>query len=150
MTKVKGDDSLPWREMSRYDGPQSSPGFVLWHGFMRWQRHLNALLKPFGLTQPQFAVLATCGWLTRGGQEVTQQAMADFLDMDRMHISQIASRLERDGLLCRSPSVEDMRAKLVSLTPAGREKLAEVMPVAEAFDESFFAGAAPDRTSFRF
>lgn len=129
-----------WNEISAHEEPRSSPGFVLWRDFMRWQRQLNALLKPLGLTQPQFAVLAVCGWMTRDGQDVTQQAMVDFLDMDRMHVSQIASRLEADGLIRRDPSADDLRAKLISLTPAGREKLLRAMPVVEDFDRSFFAG----------
>ncbi|MBS1183506.1 MAG: transcriptional regulator [Proteobacteria bacterium] len=129
----------PWEDMSIHAGPQDSPGFVLWRDFMRWQRQLNAQLKPLRLTQPQFAVLAVCGWLTRDGRDVTQQELVDFLDMDRMHISQIATRLEQDGLIRRRATARDRRAKLVSLTAAGQAILERAMPVVEAFDRAFFA-----------
>lgn len=131
---------MEWGAITVYAGPFESPGFVLWRDFMRWQRGLNAVLKTFDLTQPQFAVLAVSGWLTREGQKVTQQDVAEFLKLDRMHISQIATRLERSGLIRRQASTTDLRSKVVTLTPDGHEKLALTMPVVEAFDQTFFAG----------
>lgn len=136
-------DRTDWAALSAYPGPHQSPGFRVWRDFMRWQRQLNALLKTYELTQPQFAVLATCAWLTRDGGEITQQGIVDFLDMDRMHISQIASRLERDGLLERRTSEKDMRSKIVALTPAGADKIGRALPVVEKFDQEFFAAAVP-------
>lgn len=141
-----------WGTVSAYAAPHESPGFTLWRDFMRWQRELNARLRPLGLTQPQFAILAVCGWLTRDGREVTQQEVVDFLDMDRMHISQIASRLEHDGLIRRQASATDLRAKQVTLTGAGRDLLARAMPLVEGFDLSFFARPsrnAPDHGAVR-
>lgn len=84
---------------SVFAGPNDSPGFRLWRDFLDWQRQLNARLKPLGLTQPQFAILAVSGWLTREGEPITQHGIASFTGMDRMHISQIISRLEKDGLI---------------------------------------------------
>ncbi|WP_407977451.1 MarR family winged helix-turn-helix transcriptional regulator [Brucella pseudogrignonensis] len=127
-----------WGAVSVYGGPFESPGFVLWRDFMRWQRGLNAVLKTFDLTQPQFAVLAVAGWLTREGKQVTQQEVVDFLKLDRMHISQIATRLELKGLIRRQASKTDLRSKIVTLTRDGHEKLTLVMPVVEAFDQAFF------------
>ncbi len=125
--------------LSSFAGPQESRGFLLWRDFMVWQRGLNARLKPLGLTQPQFAILAVCGWVTREGQKATQQDIVSFLGLDRMHVSQIAMRLERDGLIERRASQVDLRSKLVSLTPMGSERLTRAMPVVEAYDRDFFA-----------
>nr|WP_255520024.1 MarR family transcriptional regulator [Serratia sp. PAMC26656] len=105
---------------------------------MRWQRELNAQLRPLGLTQPQFAVLAVCGWMTRNAEEVTQQEIVDFLGLDRMHISQIATRLEENGLIERPAATADTRAKRILLTAKGRELLIEAMPLVEEFDRKFF------------
>ena len=132
-------ENLDWGKISSFSKPSLSPGFTLWHDFMRWQRELNARLRPLGLTQPQFAVLAVCAWLSREGHEVTQQAVVDFLGMDRMHISQIATRLERSGLIERRMSTTDLRAKHVELTEKGRKLLANAMPIVEAFDRAFFS-----------
>jgi DNA-binding MarR family transcriptional regulator len=123
---------------SAYSGPSGSPGFRLWRQFLDWQRQLNALLKPLGLTQPQFAILAVCGWLTREGEQITQNGIANFTGMDRMHISQIVSRLEKDGLLEKRIDPQDQRANLLSLSEQGRDQLRIAMPVVEAFDKGFF------------
>lgn len=131
-------EKLDWTKISAFSGPKLSPGFTLWHDFMRWQRELNARLRPLELTQPQFAVLAVCAWLARDGHEVTQYAVVDFLGMDRMHISQIASWLELSGLIERKKATTDIRAKHVRLTEKGRKLLAQAMPVVEEFDRAFF------------
>lgn len=123
---------------SAYSGPSGSPGFRLWRQFLDWQRQLNALLKPLGLTQPQFAILAVCGWLTRDGEQITQNGIAHFTGMDRMHISQIVARLEKDGLLEKRIDPQDQRANLLSLSEQGRVQLRIAMPVVEAFDQEFF------------
>ncbi|HDS1816706.1 TPA: winged helix-turn-helix transcriptional regulator [Pseudomonas putida] len=123
---------------SAYVGPSNSPGFRLWREFLDWQRQLNALLKPMGLTQPQFAILAVCGWLTRDCAQITQHGIANFTGMDRMHISQIVSRLEKDGLIEKRTDPQDQRANLLSLSEAGHHQLRIAMPVVEAFDRAFF------------
>lgn len=128
-----------WRDISQYSGPQHSPGFLLWRDFMQWQKGLNAALRPFGLTQPQFAALAVIGWMTRDNTPVTQQDVVDFLGLDRMHISQIASRLEADGNISRQGEAQDKRAKYLGLTAQGRGLVAQTMPLVEAYDLTFFA-----------
>ena len=127
---------------SAYSGPSSSPGFRLWREFLDWQRQLNALLNQLGLTQPQFAILAVCGWLTRNSEQITQQGIARFTGMDRMHISQIVSRLEKDGLVEKRIDPQDHRANLLSLSKEGLARLRIAMPVVEAFDTAFFHKAA--------
>lgn len=123
---------------SAYEGPSDSPGFRLWRDFLDWQRQLNARLKPLGLTQPQFAILAACGWLTRDSQQVTQHEVASFTGMDRMHISQIVARLEKDGLLEKRTNPQDQRANLITLSKNGHHQLRIAMPIVEAFDKQFF------------
>ena len=133
------EEKMDWPSISAFAEPTQSPGFSLWRNFMRWQRGFNSQLKPLGLTQPQFAVLAVCGWMTRDGQGVSQQEVVDFLGMDRMHISQIATRLEQDGLILRQIAPNDSRAKHITLTAEGRSALARAMPLVQAYDKAFFA-----------
>lgn len=135
MKKARQD----WKAVSRYAGPQASPGFNLWRDFMLWQRGLNSALRPLGLTQPQFAVLATVGWMTHDETMITQQDLVNFLQLDRMHISQIAARLEEDGRLERIDSPDDKRAKQLLLTGQGQDLLAQAMPLVEAYDADFFS-----------
>lgn len=124
--------------LSRHAGPTHSKGFLFWRDFMRWQRGLNAALRPHGLTQPQFAVLAMCGWLTRDGTPASQVQVGALADMDKMHISQLLGRLEQAGLITRAGGVGDGRIKVVELTAAGGAVLARTIPIVEAYDADFF------------
>ncbi len=107
---------------------------------MAWQRGLNHILRPLSLTQPQFALLATIGWKTYDGSNLSQQQLADFLHLDRMLVSQIISRLDRDGLVTRKLAAEDRRRKGLRLTALGIMKVKEALPLVEGFDKAFFAG----------
>ena len=46
--------------------PNDSPGFLLWHVTLRWQRDIATALAPLGLTHVQFVLLATTWWLNSG------------------------------------------------------------------------------------
>ena len=135
-----------WEHRSEFIGPHASPGFVFWNQFMTWQRGVNAVLAPHDLTQPQFAILATCAWMTRDQSCQTQQDIADFLRMDRMHISQIINRMERKGLIARTASSKDKRAKIVQLTEAGHLKLQATIHLVEDFDKEFFQTIRTENT----
>ena len=55
--------------------------------------------------------------------------MADGLVMDRGALTHNLKPLERDGLICVKIDPRDRRNRLVSLTDAGRAKLAESEPL---------------------
>ena len=130
-----------WAGRSRFAGPLQSPGFTFWRDFMRWQRELNALLKPYGLTQPQFAVLACCAWMTREADAVPQTKLVEALGLDKMHVSQVVGRLEGQGLLLRLGSQADLRVKQLSVSNEAQRLLTVCFPIVEAHDASFFAKA---------
>jgi len=138
-----------WARLSRFAGPLQSPGFVLWRDFMRWQRELNGLLKPYGLTQPQFAVLACCAWMTREADAVPQTKLVETLGLDKMHVSQVVARLEDAGLLLRQVSGEDLRVKHLSVSEKAQELLAKCFPIVEGHDAAFFAEASSPNPSAR-
>jgi len=54
----------------------------------------------------------------------TQQELAEVLGIDKSNVARLCARLERDGHASQRRSASDGRARLVSLTPAGR-RLAE-------------------------
>lgn len=124
--------------LSIYAGPTASPGFKFWKKFLNWQQQLNVLLKPLSLSQPQFAILAICGWLSSQSKSVTQQQISTLTDMDRMHISQILSRLESKGFIEKKINPEDLRTNIVSLTEYGHQQLTQALPIVEKFDKSYF------------
>lgn len=126
-----------FKEISVYEGPKQSPGFLLWHISTSWRSSIETALKTFGLTHPQFVILATTGWLTRNGDLTTQAAIGKMAGLDPNTTSQIIKGLEQKELIKRDKS-SDGRAKNVSLTSHGTTTLGRAMPAVEETDAEFF------------
>lgn len=122
-------------------GPAESPGFVLWHVSLRWQRAVTAALVPLDLTHVQFVLLACAWWLTEQGETPTQVELAAQAGTDIKMTSQVLKTLENKGLLERRPSRVDARAKTVHPTAAGRALAARAVTTVEDVDAEFFGPA---------
>jgi DNA-binding MarR family transcriptional regulator len=98
----------------------------------RLQRAVTRHLRGHDLTEVQFAILAQLGTAVGAeGIAVDGVAMGDLarrLVITKSGLSYQAGQLEARGLIVRRGSEADERAILVSLTGAGRELLAQVMP----------------------
>lgn len=129
---------INFKEISVHEGPERSPGFLLWHVSTSWRSFIEAALRPIGLTHPQFVVLATLGWLTRNGEKISQSAVGKMSGLDPNTVSQILKGLEEKELILREPS-SDARAKNPFLTKRGRELLAKALPAVETADHQFFS-----------
>jgi DNA-binding MarR family transcriptional regulator len=127
-----------FKEISIYEGPKQSPGFLLWHISTSWRSSIETVLKTFGLTHPQFVILATTGWLTKNGDLTTQAAIGKMAGLDPNTTSQIIKGLEQKELIKRGKS-SDGRAKNVSLTSHGTKTLGNAMPAVEEADAKFFS-----------
>ena len=124
--------------MSRFGGPADSPGFLLWHVTLRWQRRLTAVLEPLGLTHVQFVLLASTWWLNEHGSEPTQQDLATHAGTEVRMTSEVLRTLEGKALLERRPHATDARARAVRVTAAGRALARRAVTVVEAEDVGFF------------
>ena len=81
--------------MTRFaGGPGESPGFLLWHVTLRWQRAIAEALAPFQLTHVQFVLLACTWWLNEQGQTPNQQEVAAQAGTDVKMTSEVLRRLE--------------------------------------------------------
>lgn len=120
--------------------PLDSPGFLLWHATLRWQRVVSASLRPLRLTHVQFVLLAGVWWLTRSAGPPSQVDLADHAGTDVRMTSQVVRKLEARGLLTRTQDVSDSRIKRLAVTPAGAALAMEAIEVVEAADRSCFAG----------
>ncbi len=110
-------------------------------------RAFRELVRTFGLLdrvmQPHFARLGITGsqWgvlrnLLRAEQEGTpglrMTDLGERLLIRPPSVTGVVDRLERAGLVGRSPSPEDQRVKLVALTDDGRRLIGRVLEVHEA------------------
>ena len=83
-------------------------------------RAAGAGARAAGVNATAWAILCEVsldGWLTNG-------QIAERLGMSTGGVTPALDRLERSGLLERSPNPADRRSSIVALTPAGREELA--------------------------
>ncbi|MFC9289311.1 MarR family winged helix-turn-helix transcriptional regulator, partial [Streptomyces sp. NPDC057052] len=101
--------------------PGDSPGFLLWHATLRWQRDIAAALGPLDLTHVQFVLLACTWWLNGRGEHPNQLAVARQAGTDVKMTSQVLRALEAKGLIQREVDPADTRAKRLRVTDAGAE-----------------------------
>ena len=134
--------------MTRFaDGPADSPGFLLWHLTLRWQRAITAALAPLGLTHVQFVLLACTWWLNEQGQRPNQLAVAAQAGTDVKMTSQVLRKLEGAGLLERLVDGRDARARNLAVTERGAALAQRAIQAAEEADAAFFGVDAASMTS---
>ncbi len=130
--------------MSEFASPWSSPGFLLWHATLRWQREVQGALRPLDLTHVQFVLLAATWWLGSQGERPSQRQLAGHAGTDVMMTSQVVRALESKGLLLRDADPDDARAYLLSVTSKGRNLAERAVSTVEGVDRAFFAPAWGD------
>lgn len=118
--------------------PAESPGFLLWHATLRWQRAVTAALAPLDLTHVQFVLLACAWWAGRHGDPPNQLALATQAGTDVKMTSAVLAALERKGLIQRETDPHDTRAKRVAVTPRGADLAPRAIEAVEQADADFF------------
>jgi DNA-binding MarR family transcriptional regulator len=95
-----------------------------------WSRHVDPIL-----TGPQFAVLSA----VRAYPGFAQTALANAVALDTSTMADVCRRLERRGLIARSPAPRDARAKVLTLTDEGAEVFREATKRTRRLDEALLA-----------
>ncbi|WP_052250283.1 MarR family transcriptional regulator [Enterobacter sp. Bisph1] len=122
---------------SAFEGPDDSPGYLLWRVSNNWQREQRNALQHLGLTHTQFVVLAVASWFA-GKEALTQIRLSQLTGSDTMTISQVVRVLEKEGYLARIPHPKDTRSKVIKVTKAGQALAKIAVQVVEATDNKFF------------
>jgi len=118
--------------------PDDSPGFLLWHVTLRWQRDIAAVLGPLDLTHVQFVLLTTTWWLNSQGEDPNQLSVARQAGTDVKMTSQVLRKLEAKSLIRREVDLADTRAKRLRVTARGAELAQQAVAAVEATDAAFF------------
>ncbi|MEU7414717.1 MarR family winged helix-turn-helix transcriptional regulator [Streptomyces sp. NPDC042638] len=124
--------------------PGDSPGFLLWHATLRWQREITAALGPLDLTHVQFVLLACTWWLNTHGTHPNQLALARQAGTDVKMTSQVLRALEAKGLIEREVDPADTRAKRLRVTGVGAELAPRAIAAVEDVDARFFRQVGHD------
>ena len=131
-----------------FKSPNDSPGYLLAHLTMLWQRKQKKALDPLDLTHTQFVLLASLSWLSRESNTVTQVDIANQSNADRMMVSKVLRTLEEKKFITRQEHETDTRAKIIQLTNAGRETLQQAIIAVENTDKDFFATIEANLSAF--
>jgi DNA-binding MarR family transcriptional regulator len=78
----------------------------------------------FGITPVQYAALQA----VQNAPGTDQRTLASTIGFDTSTIAGVIDRLEARGLMLRSASAQDRRVRLLTLTEAGQQLLADVTP----------------------
>src|SRR5690348_4613073 len=107
-------------------------------GMLAKERTVEAY-EAIGANPYHYSVLAV---LDEGARD-TQAKIADALGYDRSWLVGLLDELEEAGLIERRRDPEDRRRHLVSLTPSGKEKLAELRATSKAVENELLACLEP-------
>lgn len=130
--------------MSRHADAWESPGFLLWHATLRWQRAMVEALAPYDITHVQFVLLASAWWLCEHGGPPRQRDLADHAGTDPMMTSQVVRTLAEKGLVVREVDPDDRRAWRIRPTSDGAGLARRAIASVEDADAAYFATVPRD------
>lgn len=107
------------------------------------RREIGALVAPHGLTVPQYTALSILR--DRAGLSNAQLARRSYVAPQSMN--EVIAKLERDGLVARSPAANHGRILEMTLTPAGREVLRRCEEAVSAMESRMLADLDDDARS---
>lgn len=122
----------------RHARADDSPGFLLWKLTALWQQRLAEVLDAHGITQTQYAILASLRWFEEQGEPPSQAHLAKHTRIDKMTLSKALHRLEAQKLVRRRPSRADSRALEVEFAAKGRKLIPQAVRDIESADAEFF------------
>ena len=93
----------------------TSPGYLTNWAARLFARALERRLGAGSGPMPVFFAL-------QDGGAMTQKALAQLAAVEQPTMANTLNRMERDGLVLRTPDPNDRRSAQVSLTPLGRER----------------------------
>jgi MarR family transcriptional regulator, transcriptional regulator for hemolysin len=130
---------MPESSPFKYEKADGSAGFLLWKVTALWQRKLSVVLDEFGMTQTQYAMLASLRWFEKQEEPTTQAHLVEHTKIDKMTVSKAIRKLEKEGFVLREPSPSDSRAINVQFTAQGRKTIQKAIVAVESADEAFFS-----------
>ncbi len=93
----------------------------------------------FGISRAEWRVLAALG----ANGAMAAKDISAYSTLDKMQVSRAVARLEEADLITRAADDADRRAKILTLTPAGRALFRKIVPLAQAREEDLLQDLEP-------
>lgn len=103
----------------------STPGHLISLAARGFARLSEARLKPLGFGVGHLPVLVAL----QDGSASTQRDLARFAKVEQPPMAQMLARMERDGLIRRSPNPDDGRSSRIVLTELAQSRLPDAVSV---------------------
>lgn len=100
-------------------------------------------VKTFGFSIGQMPVI----YLLRDGGAMSQKELARFAKIEQPSMAQMLARMERDGLIRRTPDPNDGRSHLISLSETALKKLPAARAALHEGSEQALTGFSEDEVS---
>ena len=143
MTAQSKLKNIKWKQK-----PSESIGFLLWQTHNNWQRKLNKVLKPLGLTHVQYILLASLQHLETIRNDISNIQLSDFSNTDIMMTSKVVRTLEEKGYVTKNKHPLDTRAYALSLTKEGDDIVQSTSQHIKEFEKTFFESVLNSPLSF--
>lgn len=101
----------------------STPGHLISLAARGFARLSESRLKPLGFGVGQLPVLVAL----QNGKASTQRDLARFAKVEQPPMAQMLARMERDGLIERTPDPADGRSSRIILTEAAQQRMPEAI-----------------------
>ena len=121
----------------------SSPGHLISLAARGFARLSEARLKPLGFGVGHLPVLVAL----EDGQPGSQRDLARFARIEQPSMAQMLARMERDGLISRTPDPVDKRSSQVALTETARQRLPDACTVLFEGNAEALAGFSADEAA---
>jgi DNA-binding MarR family transcriptional regulator len=100
------------------------------------QRMRQLLKEEFNTTLPRFDLLAA---LDRAEGGLTMGELSRWLMVSNGNVTGVADRLEAEGLIKRTPSPDDRRTQIVTITEKGRKDFKSMATAHESWIKELFS-----------
>ena len=118
------------------------PGHLISRASRLLLRFADTRFRQLGLGVAAFPVLN----MLRTGQKLSQKDLALCVKIEQPSMAQLLARLERDGMIRRTPDPEDGRASLISITRKALGILPQVDAVVDEGNQMALAGMSDGET----
>ena len=125
------------------DRPEANLGWLLATVSHAFTTELTAALEAVNVSPRAHCVLSTA---MQG--EYSQTALAHAIGLDKTTMVVTIDALERAGLVERRMSSQDRRARVIAVTEAGRQKVAEGKAIVAAVQQRVLDSLGPDADGF--
>lgn len=119
-------DGKPYKWQSR----EQSLGYMVNWAARLFAREMDEALRPFGLMSGQLPVI----FALADGKQQPQRELVRLAAVEQSTMAKTLARMERDGLIQRTPDPNDRRSALISLSSSAADRLPDISAAVAAIN----------------